>query len=69
MLHPEAWVTRGDHVSYPIMEKMTLTMIIINMSIDGSLASPLIYLYNYRSTKAHHIQATQCMGDDKPVSP
>jgi hypothetical protein len=25
--------------------------------------------YSYSSTKAHHIQATQCMGDGKPMSP
>jgi hypothetical protein len=28
---------------------------------------PPIHVYNYKSTKAHHIQETQCMGDGKSV--
>jgi hypothetical protein len=51
-------VTRGDHVSWLAMEKMIPTMMMINMSTDGGPTTPLIHLYNYRSTKAHHIQAT-----------
>jgi hypothetical protein len=54
-------VTRGDHVLWPAMENMIPTMMMINMSTDGSSAAPLIHLYSYKSTKAHHIQASQCM--------
>jgi hypothetical protein len=31
------------------MENMTLTIMMINMSIDGRLVGPLIHLYKYRS--------------------
>jgi hypothetical protein len=49
-------VTRIDHVSWPAMEKMILTMMMmISMSTDGSPTNPLICLYSCRSTKAHHI--------------
>jgi hypothetical protein len=62
-------VTRGDHVSRPAMENMIYTMMMmINMSTDGSPTTPLIFL-PVGSTKAHHIQATQSMGDGKPLSP
>jgi hypothetical protein len=51
------------------MENMIYTMVmIITMSKDGSPATPLICL-PVGSTKAHHIQATQSMGDGKPLSP
>jgi hypothetical protein len=63
-------VTRGDHVSWPTIENMISTMMMINMSTNGSPTTPpLIHLYSYRSTKAHHIQATQSMGDGKTSSP
>jgi hypothetical protein len=66
---PCLWVTRGDHVSRPTMENMIPTMMMINMSTNGISTSPLIHLYSYESTKAHHIQATQSMGDGNPSSP
>jgi hypothetical protein len=51
-------VTRGDHISWPTMEDTIPTMMMINMSTNGNPPPPLIHLYSYISTKAHHIQAT-----------
>jgi hypothetical protein len=51
------------------MENLFLTMMMINMSIEGNPTIPLIYLYSYRTIEAHHIQANQSMGDGKPSSP
>jgi hypothetical protein len=62
-------VTRGDHVPWPNMDTMIPTMMIINMSTDGNPSAPLIHLYNYRSTKSHHIQETSYMGHGKRASP
>jgi hypothetical protein len=57
--HPCLGVTRGDHVSWPTMENMIPTMMMINMSTNSITTTPLIHLYSYRSTEAHHMQATQ----------
>jgi hypothetical protein len=53
LLPPHAY----GNVSRPAMENMIYTMMMmINISTDGSLATPFIYL-PAGSTKAHHIQA------------
>jgi hypothetical protein len=51
------------------MENMIYTMMMmINMSIDGSPTTPLIFL-PIGSTKDHHIQETHIMGYGKILSP
>jgi len=67
--HELLGVTRGDDFSCPTMENMIQTMMMVNMSIDGNSEAHLNHLYNYKSTKGHHIQATYIMGDGKPLPP
>jgi hypothetical protein len=66
---PCVGVTRGDNVSRYAMKNMIyIMMMMITMFTDGNPKAPLIFLL-VASTKAHHIQATQSMGDGKLLSP
>jgi hypothetical protein len=62
-------VNRGDHISWPLMEKIIPTMMMMNMSTYSIPTSPIKMSLFLQIIQAHHIQSTHYMGDGKPTLP